>query len=281
MVNSNIFLGSGASTTLVPEQDLVIANITQSYTNNNELNFVDFGSIYSLVPNLYIGCEFEIYSEATNGTGDALVSTHTIKSNTSNSLISATNVASFETAKMHYIIIKRYGAPSPSTPAGTGQQRLNADNWIGIAETITFPTLEQELKQMGLKFVRVGGKFFGVFEQSVIVINPEIKQIARLNKKFGQWGFLWGEKFTIEPGNDTMLFTMYQIDKTGDSLFFRASGSHKVSDVYDHTQLAQQGDDFTFIPKSEQDDDPETRIGKKFNIPVYEGYKRRGIDERD
>ena len=126
--------------------------------------------------------------------------------------------------------------------------------------------LEQELKQMGLKFVRVGGKFFGVFEQSVIVINPEIKQIARLNKKFGQWGFLWGEKFTIEPGNDTMLFTMYQIDKTGDSLFFRASGSHKVSDVYDHSQLAQQGDDFTFIPKSEQDDDPETRIGKKFNI---------------
>ena len=141
--------------------------------------------------------------------------------------------------------------------------------------------LEQELKQMGLQFVRVGGKFFGVFEQSVIVINPEIKQIARLNKKFGQWGFLWGEKFTVEPGNDTMLFTMYQIDKTGDSLFFRASGSHKVSDVYDHTQLAQQGDDFTFIPKSEQDDDPETRIGKKFNIPVYEGYEPRGINERD
>ena len=141
--------------------------------------------------------------------------------------------------------------------------------------------LEQELRQMGLKFVRVGGKFFGVFEQSVIVINPEIKQIARLNKKFGQWGFLWGEKFTIEPGNDTMLFTMYQIDKTGSSLFFRASDSHKVSDVYDHSQLAQQGDDFTFIPKSEQDDDPETRIGKKFNIPVFEGYKRRGIDERD
>ena len=141
--------------------------------------------------------------------------------------------------------------------------------------------LEQELRQMGFKFVRVGGKFFGVFEQSVIVINPEIKQIARLNNKFGQWGFLWGEKFTIEPGNDTMLFTMQQIDKTGDSLFFRATDSHKVSDVYDHSQLAQQGDDFTFIPKSEQDDDPETRIGKKFNIPVFEEYKRRGIDERD
>ena len=139
--------------------------------------------------------------------------------------------------------------------------------------------LEKDLKAMGLKFVRVGGKFFGVFEQSVIVLNPEIKQIARLNKKYGQWGFLWGEKFTIEPGNDTMLFTMYQIDKTGDRLFFRASGSHKVSDVLDHSQLANQPDDFTFIPKSQQGDDPETRIGKKFNIPVFEGYERRGIDD--
>ena len=139
--------------------------------------------------------------------------------------------------------------------------------------------LENRLREMGLKFVRVGGKFFGVFEQSVIVINPDLREIAKLNKEFGQWGFLWGEKFTIEPGNDTMLFTMYQIDKTGDSLFFRASGSHKVSDVYDHSQLAQQGDDFTFIPKSQQGDDPETRIGKKFNIPVFEEYNPRGIDD--
>ena len=153
MVNSNIFLGSGASTTLIPEQDLVISNITQSYTNNNELNFVDFGSVYSLVPNLYIGCEFELYSEAVDGSGDLLVSTHTVKSNTKNSLISSTNLVSFVAAKMHYIIIKRYGSPSPSKPfthGGTVHQRLNADNWIGIAETITFPSLEQDLKQMNL-----------------------------------------------------------------------------------------------------------------------------------
>jgi len=139
--------------------------------------------------------------------------------------------------------------------------------------------LEQDLKEMGLEFVRVGGKFMGVFEQSVIVLNPEIKKIARLNKKYGQWGFLWGEKFTIEPGNDTMLFTMYQIDKKGARLFFRASGSHKVSDVLDHSQLINQPDDFTFIPKSQQGDDPESRIGKKFNIPVFEGYEPRGIDD--
>lgn len=150
MVNSNIFLGSGASTVLVPEQDLMIANVTQDITDANKLHFVDFGAIYELVTNLYIGCEFELYSEDANGANDALISTHTIKSNTGNTITSTTAVSAFVNTKKHYIIIKRYGAPSPSLPAAGGQQRLNSDNWIGIAETITFPTLEQELKQMNL-----------------------------------------------------------------------------------------------------------------------------------
>ena len=186
-----------------------------------------------------------------------------------------------ESKYMRVLSMLRGKDPSVKTIAIMSGQNPNAQQMIEPINKQLKGDLENRLKELNLKFVRVGGKFFGVFEQSVIVINPEIKQIAKLNKEFGQWGFLYGEKFTIEPGNDTMLFTMYQIDYEGDSLFFRASGSHKVSDVYDHTQLAQQGDDFTFIPKSQQGDDPETRIGKKFNIPVYEGYKRRGIDERN
>tara|TARA_R100000951_G_C2650618_1_gene184235 strand:+ start:49 stop:1950 length:1902 start_codon:yes stop_codon:yes gene_type:complete len=149
MVNSNIFLGSGASTLLVPEQDLAISNVAQNNTNANQLHFVDFGTSYPLVTNAYIGCEFEVYNDDT----DALLSTHTIKSNTSNSITSATTVAAFVGTVRHRIVIKRYGAPSPSPDSannGTGRHRLNADNWIGIAETITFPTLEQELKQMNL-----------------------------------------------------------------------------------------------------------------------------------
>lgn len=145
MANSNIFLGSGASTVLVPEHDLAISNVAQDTTNANKLHFVDFATTYELVTNLYIGCEFEIYNDDT----DALISTHTIKSNTGNSITSTSTVAAFATDAQHRIIIKGYGSPSPSKP-DSGNQRLNADNWIGIAETITFPTLEQELKQMNL-----------------------------------------------------------------------------------------------------------------------------------
>jgi hypothetical protein len=149
MVNSNIFLGSGASTVLVPEHDLSISNVTQDKDNTKKLHLIDFGLVYPLVTNLYIGCEFEIW----NDTDTTLITTHTITSNTKNSITSTTAVAAFAVNKRHRIIIKGYGTPSPSTDSvgdGTGNQRLNADNWIGIAETITFPTLEQDLKQMNL-----------------------------------------------------------------------------------------------------------------------------------
>ena len=152
MVNSNIFLGSGASTVLVPEHDLTIFNVAQDTANANILHFADFASTYELVTNLYVGCEFEVYSELMNGTGDTLISTHTVKSNTGSSITSSSTVATFVTSPVdtrHYIILKAYGSPSPSKPANS-KQRLNADNWIGIAETITFPNLEQELKQMNL-----------------------------------------------------------------------------------------------------------------------------------
>lgn len=182
---------------------------------------------------------------------------------------------------MRVLAMLRGKDPNVKTITIMSGQNPNAQQMIDPINKDLKNNLESRLNEMGLKFVRVGGKFFGVFEQSVIVINPDLNEIAKLNKEFGQWGFLYGEKFTIEEGNDTMLFTMYQIDYEGESLFFRASGSHRVSDVLDDSQLKGQADDFTFIPKSQQGDDPESRIGKKFNIPVFEEYKRRGIDERD
>lgn len=182
---------------------------------------------------------------------------------------------------MRVLAMLRGKDPNVKTITIMSGQNPNAQQKIDSINKDLKNNLESRLNEMGLKFVRVGGKFFGVFEQSVIVINPDLNEIAKLNKEFGQWGFLYGEKFTIEQGNDTMLFTMYQIDYEGESLFFRASGSHRVSDVLDDSQLKGQADDFTFIPKSQQGDDPESRIGKKFNIPVFEEYKRRGIDERD
>jgi len=141
--------------------------------------------------------------------------------------------------------------------------------------------LESDLKAGGLKFVRIGGKFAGIFEQSVLILNPTQSQLEKLNRKYEQWGFLWGEKFTIEPGNDTMLYEMFEMEYDDEEKgiersargFHRAPGSDAVSLVHDHSQMAKAGDDYSFIPKATKGD-KESKVGKKFNIPVYES---RGI----
>lgn len=165
--------------------------------------------------------------------------------------------------------------PNVKTIAIMSGQNPNAQQYGDAANAQLKNDLEAELKSQGLKFVRVGGKFMSIFEQSVIILNGQINQIAQLNRDFGQWGFLWGEKFTIEPGNDTMLFTMYQIDYEGDMGFKRASGSERVSDVLGDDQMQGVDDNYTFIPKSQVGDDKESRVGKRFNIPVYEDKKRK------
>jgi hypothetical protein len=137
--------------------------------------------------------------------------------------------------------------------------------------------LESDLNAAGLKFVRIGGKFAGIFEQSVLILNPSQSDLEKLNRKYGQWGFLWGEKFTIEPGNDTMLYEMFEMEyddpESGKERsargFHRAPGSDAVSLVHDHASMAQAGDDFSFIPKSSKGGE-ESKVGKRFNIPVYE-----------
>jgi len=129
--------------------------------------------------------------------------------------------------------------------------------------------LEAAIEQKGMKYLRVGGNFMGIFEQSAMIINPPDKDvIEQLNRQFTQWGFVWGEKMTIEEGNDKMVFTMYEIDYDNDMGFRRAPGSEQVSQVMDD-ELMQGDSDYSFIPKAGKGG-PDSKVGKKFGIPLYE-----------
>lgn len=129
--------------------------------------------------------------------------------------------------------------------------------------------LEKSVAERGMKFLRVGGNFMGIFEQSVMILNPPDKDVVeQLNRQFTQWGFVWGEKMTIEEGNDKMVFTMYEIDYDNDMGFRRAPGSEQVSQVMDDETM-QGDDDYSFIPKAGKGG-PSAKVGKKFGIPLYE-----------
>jgi hypothetical protein len=145
MVNNNIFLGSGASTTLIPEQDIYLpVDGTGAVTTTTTLTpDTAFTTVFKFVPNIYIGNTVDVYT-AANG----LVSSHTIASNSTTSFVLSTPVSTTNGTPA-YALLRAYGSPSPH-PEVSGRQTLLGDNWLGLMEAVTFPNLSQELKQLNL-----------------------------------------------------------------------------------------------------------------------------------
>ncbi len=147
MVNSNIFLGSGTTTTLVPEL-LLSALIDESESTATRLTLLPaFATNLLLVPNLYVGCKVELYDESGTGNPHTV---HTITANGENTIdITPAHELTLE-ADVDYVIIQPYGAPCPAKKTGSNSYRLNADNWLGLVETVSFPSTEIEMKQLNL-----------------------------------------------------------------------------------------------------------------------------------
>tara|TARA_R100000697_G_scaffold52126_1_gene65341 strand:- start:91 stop:1710 length:1620 start_codon:yes stop_codon:yes gene_type:complete len=149
--NTDIFLGSGASLTFVPETDLYI-EINHSSSSATKLNLIAaFIDNYRLLTDLYVGCIVDLYDANGTGAGTTPASTHIITSNDhdSISISPAHTIPSLESGD--FIIIRGYGAPCVGPKGASNEVRLNADNWLGLVESATFPNVEQEMKQMNIQ----------------------------------------------------------------------------------------------------------------------------------
>ena len=148
MANEEIFLGAGTSLTFIPECDLYLGVGVQdggsAFTGSETVSVIQaatgFTTNFELLNDLYIGCTLERYT-----TGGSLASSHIIKSNNADSVTITDTVTP---ASSDYFVIKSYGAPVPA-PTNTAK-RLLSDQWLGILESATFPTVEPEMKQMNL-----------------------------------------------------------------------------------------------------------------------------------
>ena len=147
-VNTDIFLGSGASLTFVPEIDQCLTLLTSGTTTT----LLKLGTAVTnevlLVPNLYVGCVLDLYDADVSNT--VAKSTHIITGNTTNDItISPAHAIASIANNTDFVIIRSYGAPCAG-PKNSATMRLNADNWLGLVETGTFPNVDVEMKQMNL-----------------------------------------------------------------------------------------------------------------------------------
>tara|TARA_R110000824_G_C15179978_1_gene673668 strand:- start:164 stop:1759 length:1596 start_codon:yes stop_codon:yes gene_type:complete len=143
--NSSIFLGSGASMTLVPEVDFyfrLVAGTTDT-VQIEATNAVQF----QLVKDMYVGCTLDWYDGGT-----VYTSSHTITAN-DHDTFNITPDLGATSATADACVLRAYGAPCPAPDSdndGTGKTRLHADNWLGLIETASFPNIEVEMKQLNL-----------------------------------------------------------------------------------------------------------------------------------
>ena len=68
MANTNIFLGSGASVTFVPEVDIYLKPSALNADKNTLTIDSAFTGNFDLVNNLYVGCVLEFYDNGTHTT---------------------------------------------------------------------------------------------------------------------------------------------------------------------------------------------------------------------
>ena len=153
MANTDIFLGSGASLTFIPENDIYIGgrkNDNNAFdgsgtgfgASDNKIRTDNSFGNFLLVTDLYKGCLLEFYNSS-----NVLQSTHRIVSNTEEDIEFTPTLDSI--AANSYFVIKSYGAPVPAPKDGS-TKRLLSDEWLGILESGTFPTTEVEMKQVNL-----------------------------------------------------------------------------------------------------------------------------------
>ena len=141
--NSEIFLGSGASLTFVPETRLYVPLASAS---GGVLSVHSDYDGLRLVDSLYVGCSGSYYNTSDESQGTFVVTANELDSSTQKITISP----SYTFATSDYIILDAYGTPCPA-PRNGDYCRLNADNWLGLIESATFPTTEIEMKQINLQ----------------------------------------------------------------------------------------------------------------------------------
>lgn len=159
-MSEEIWMGSGGSVTFCPETDLFTGYMPASLDTTVEsgyeglnalgLNGTDtagsgtaFNATYLMVNDIYAGCIADFYNSS-----NALQASLVIARNSETKIYLA-EAAPTAIATNGYVIIRAYGAPVPA-PTISGDPALVSDSWLGLLNSVSFPNVEVEMRQLNL-----------------------------------------------------------------------------------------------------------------------------------
>ena len=160
-LNQQVWVGAGASATMIPEMKIYLDQCDGKGANPTTVDNIMNGSMgsgdtaFTLVPNLYVGCLAEIRNNTdTNFSGTAMITANTVDEITFDRVIG--NGSDNNDID---VTILAFGAPSPApsitmrqdTSTNTAKKpALLGDNWLGLVNTVSPPSVDVELGQLSL-----------------------------------------------------------------------------------------------------------------------------------
>ena len=141
-LSNEIWVGTGASVTMIPETNIFLGAACSVSGAVLTLGTLPF----ELVTNLYTGCTVEM-------TGNSNTQSLVVISNTHVAITFNENIASNVGTSSVSATILPFGAPSPAiygTAKTTSKPSLLADNWLGVVNGFSPPSLDVEVAQVNL-----------------------------------------------------------------------------------------------------------------------------------
>ena len=233
MVSNEIYTGSGASVTLIPEMDLKLSEHFGDNTHklcatsNGEKTIELANNSPNLETNIYRGCMAKLDKYNSSNADQNSSQTLLIESNDSNS-ITFSQALSAVSGDKYKITILAFGAPIHATPIN-GKQCLLSDNWLGLVETFTAPTVTPQLKQLNLALGgtrNFGFQFHGTEDVGEASIDVSLNNGSWLYYALGKMSYAAGSL-----GTDNL--SSIDSGHNGNSFAIASSGSkiYRVEDT--------------------------------------------------
>ena len=112
-----------------------------------------------------------------------------------------------------------------------------------------------DLQAMGIDHLAIDGNYGNLPEKSVVIFNPSMEEMEKINKMYEQEAFVYGKK-TQGIDDQIVIYEMRKIDYQGSGSFM-APGSKRATRVMKHEELASAATNYSEID------------GKRFGFELY------------
>ncbi len=149
MVSNEVFVGAGTMATLVPEMDMYFDSMLVTFANGNNIAVLAAADSnkYKFLTNLYVGCRAKV----TNSNPSPAVVYHVmVTSNTESSFTFDSNVSDIGSGETENVDVKLLGFGAPVIAPSATNQKLLSDNWLGLVNTFSPPSVDVETKELPL-----------------------------------------------------------------------------------------------------------------------------------